>query len=117
MGIKQLSKVISDRAPTAVRENEMKNYFGTPIAHPLRPSLGSARARLGCDLCALGTSARRRRRSRRNAGRKVAIDASMSIYQVHPRPPLPSRRAHGFGAPLTCVTDSFWWRCAPREPT
>lgn len=41
MGIKDLSKVIADNAPSAVKLNEMKNYFG----------------------------------------RKVAIDASMSIYQ------------------------------------
>ncbi|TKR95343.1 hypothetical protein L596_009524 [Steinernema carpocapsae] len=41
MGIKDLSKLIADRAPKAIRTNEMKAYFG----------------------------------------RKVAIDASMSIYQ------------------------------------
>lgn len=41
MGIQGLSKVIGDYAPSAVKENEIKNYFG----------------------------------------RKVAIDASMSIYQ------------------------------------
>eukprot|EP00730_Choanoeca_flexa_P003694 TRINITY_DN11476_c1_g2_i8.p1 TRINITY_DN11476_c1_g2~~TRINITY_DN11476_c1_g2_i8.p1 ORF type:complete len:154 (+),score=30.27 TRINITY_DN11476_c1_g2_i8:44-505(+) len=41
MGIHDLSKVIADKAPEAVKENEMKNLFG----------------------------------------RKVAIDASMSIYQ------------------------------------
>ncbi|CAH1779380.1 unnamed protein product [Owenia fusiformis] len=41
MGIHGLSKVIGDNAPSAVKENEIKNYFG----------------------------------------RKVAIDASMSIYQ------------------------------------
>ncbi|KAI8818775.1 PIN domain-like protein [Fimicolochytrium jonesii] len=41
MGISGLTKVIGDHAPTAIRENEIKNYFG----------------------------------------RKVAIDASMSIYQ------------------------------------
>uniref|UniRef100_A0A1I7Y9V9 Flap endonuclease 1 n=1 Tax=Steinernema glaseri TaxID=37863 RepID=A0A1I7Y9V9_9BILA len=41
MGIKDLSKLIADRAPKAIRSNEMKAYFG----------------------------------------RKVAIDASMSIYQ------------------------------------
>eukprot|EP00912_Choanoflagellata_sp_UC4_P002019 UC4_evm9s1290 len=41
MGIKGLAKLIAERAPACMRENEMKNYFG----------------------------------------RKVAIDASMSIYQ------------------------------------
>ncbi|XP_077869477.1 flap endonuclease 1-like isoform X2 [Saccoglossus kowalevskii] len=41
MGIHQLAKLIADCAPSSVKENEMKNYFG----------------------------------------RKVAIDASMSIYQ------------------------------------
>ena len=41
MGIKQLSKLIADAAPFAIKENEIKNYFG----------------------------------------RKVAIDASMSLYQ------------------------------------
>jgi len=41
MGIKDLSKLIADVAPKAIKENEMKNYFG----------------------------------------RKVAIDASMSLYQ------------------------------------
>ena len=41
MGIHELSKVISDHAPDAVTENEMKNYFG----------------------------------------RRIAIDASMSLYQ------------------------------------
>jgi len=41
MGIQGLSKLIADAAPSAIKENEMKNYFG----------------------------------------RKVAIDASMSIYQ------------------------------------
>ncbi len=42
MGILGLSKLIADVAPGAIKENEMKNYFG----------------------------------------RKVAIDASMSLYQV-----------------------------------
>jgi flap endonuclease-1 len=42
MGILGLSKLIADVAPAAIKENEMKNYFG----------------------------------------RKVAIDASMSLYQV-----------------------------------
>ena len=41
MGIKDLSKLIADVAPMAIKENEIKNYFG----------------------------------------RKVAIDASMSLYQ------------------------------------
>ena len=41
MGIKQLSKVLGDYAPKAMKENEIKSYFG----------------------------------------RKVAIDASMSLYQ------------------------------------
>ena len=41
MGIKDLSKLIADAAPMAIKENEIKNYFG----------------------------------------RKVAIDASMSLYQ------------------------------------
>ena len=41
MGIKDLSKLIADVAPSAIKENEIKNYFG----------------------------------------RKVAIDASMSLYQ------------------------------------
>lgn len=41
MGIKGLMKIIREHAPAAIKENEMKNYFG----------------------------------------RKVAIDASMSIYQ------------------------------------
>ena len=41
MGIKDLSKLIADAAPFAIKENEIKNYFG----------------------------------------RKVAIDASMSLYQ------------------------------------
>lgn len=41
MGIKDLSKLIADVAPFAIKENEIKNYFG----------------------------------------RKVAIDASMSLYQ------------------------------------
>jgi flap endonuclease-1 len=40
-GIQGLSKVIGDHAPNAIKQNEIKNYFG----------------------------------------RKVAIDASMSIYQ------------------------------------
>ncbi len=42
MGILGLSKLIADVAPGAIKENEIKNYFG----------------------------------------RKVAIDASMSLYQV-----------------------------------
>ena len=41
MGIKDLSKVIAERCPNAIKYNEFKNYFG----------------------------------------RKIAIDASMSIYQ------------------------------------
>ena len=45
MGILGLSKLIADVAPSAIKENEMKNYFG----------------------------------------RKVAIDASMSLYQVKSR--------------------------------
>ena len=43
MGILGLSKLIADVAPSSIKENEMKNYFG----------------------------------------RKVAIDASMSLYQVN----------------------------------
>ncbi len=42
MGILGLSKLIADMAPAAIKESEIKNYFG----------------------------------------RKVAIDASMSLYQV-----------------------------------
>ena len=45
MGILGLSKLIADVAPSSIKENEMKNYFG----------------------------------------RKVAIDASMSLYQVNSR--------------------------------
>ena len=30
MGIHELSKVIGDKAPSGVKENEMKNLFGAP---------------------------------------------------------------------------------------
>jgi flap endonuclease-1 len=32
MGIHGLSKVIADHAPSAIKENEMKNFFGRKIA-------------------------------------------------------------------------------------
>jgi len=32
MGIKRLTKVIDDEAPSAVKENEIKNYFGQYIS-------------------------------------------------------------------------------------
>lgn len=74
MGIHELSKVIGDKAPTAVKENEMKNLFGWfGFPHCYRPlnviaSLCLPTPGLTARLFVL-------------AGRKVAIDASMSIYQ------------------------------------
>jgi len=32
MGIKRLTKVIDDEAPSAIKENEIKNYFGQYIS-------------------------------------------------------------------------------------
>ncbi|KAE9416166.1 hypothetical protein Angca_009180 [Angiostrongylus cantonensis] len=32
MGIKDLSKVIADNAPNAIKLNDMKNYFGRKVA-------------------------------------------------------------------------------------
>lgn len=34
MGIKDLSKLIADQAPSAIKENEIKNYFGACLFFP-----------------------------------------------------------------------------------
>ena len=56
MGIHGLSKLIGDNAASGVKENEIKNYFGE-IHTYIRTYIHTY------------------------TGRKVAIDASMSIYQ------------------------------------
>jgi len=33
MGIKGLSQLIGDNAPQAIKENEIKNFFGTDFPH------------------------------------------------------------------------------------
>ena len=74
MGIHQLSKVIGDLAEAGVKENEIKNYFGTVFSEwqsrhwPARTNCTSAN-----NLFTATTEL--------YPGRKVAIDASMSIYQ------------------------------------
>lgn len=39
MGIHELSKVVGDKAPAAVKENDIKNYFGVARFLPLALSL------------------------------------------------------------------------------
>ena len=58
MGIHGLSKVLGDYAPSSMKESDIKSYFG------------KNRHVRSCSsfLCT-------------NLGRKVAIDASMSLYQ------------------------------------
>lgn len=63
MGIKGLTQLIGDCAPAAIKENEIKNFFGRLTAlyitfYPINIFVWS-----------------------NFLGRKVAIDASMSIYQ------------------------------------
>lgn len=79
MGILGLSKLIADLAPAAIKENEIKNYFGkNQTQHHLAI----------CSWICLNT--------RSSPGRKIAIDASMCLYQF-----LIAVRAEG--AQLTAV--------------
>ena len=55
MGILGLSKLLADFAPSSIKDNSIKSYFGQ---------------------CSISTAL-----LTINSGRKVAIDASMSIYQ------------------------------------
>lgn len=60
MGIHGLAKLIADHAPSAIKDNAIKSYFGmssneSVVHHVTKPF--------------------------RSAGRKVAIDASMCLYQ------------------------------------
>ena len=59
MGILGLSKLVADVAPSAIKENEIKNYFGRFVQHTEQDCSGLT------SMCC----------------RKVAIDASMSLYQ------------------------------------
>lgn len=69
MGILGLSKLIADIAPGAIKVNEIKNYFGKYTEH--RPA-----ARLNEDEFVF-----RFPFPTNQTGRKVAIDASMCLYQ------------------------------------
>lgn len=63
MGITGLAKLIADVAPNAIKENEIKNHFGkTPEC-----------LFIICALCLAVLLL--------ITGRKIAIDASMSLYQ------------------------------------
>lgn len=66
MGITGLAKLIADIAPNSIKESEIKNHFGkllTVLTHLCHISLY---VHYGTLLI---------------AGRKIAIDASMSLYQ------------------------------------
>lgn len=65
MGILGLSKLIADIAPFAIKENEIKNYFGKQNSILV--------SRLTGDFVF--------KREKLFAGRKIAIDASMCLYQ------------------------------------
>lgn len=68
MGIFGLSKLIADIAPMAIKESEIKHYFGmydtVALLHVLK-----LHVRYLMIICVY------------YIGRKVAIDASMSLYQ------------------------------------
>lgn len=64
MGILGLSKLIADVAPSAIKENEIKNYFG----------------KFYCSFCRLNLCSNFFVRLS-FIGRKIAIDASMCLYQ------------------------------------
>lgn len=67
MGILGLSKLIADIAPSAIKENEIKNYFGMYSSKRIHKMIP-------CWNCLVFSL-------RRKIGRKIAIDASMCLYQ------------------------------------
>lgn len=67
MGILGLSKLIADVAPSAIKENEIKNYFGKPNYQQSNQLSLAATLIHTCLSVAIG--------------RKIAIDASMCLYQ------------------------------------
>ena len=73
MGIHGLSKLLGDYAPASVKENDIKSYFGKAESpsSPLFPSSSSLLTPLPLLLLLFFYL----------VGRKVAIDASMSLYQ------------------------------------
>lgn len=64
MGILGLSKLIADVAPFAIKENELKSYFGNIFSHFVF-LIFFLRKMFSLFLL----------------GRKIAIDASMCLYQ------------------------------------
>lgn len=69
MGITGLAKLIADIAPNAIKENEIKNHFGKLkfINNPFRNKpITTVYIYIYITFI---------------AGRKIAIDASMSLYQ------------------------------------
>lgn len=64
MGIHGLMKLIGDYAPTAMKENDIKAYFGEFYGCALNGVCSQAQLLL-----------------EKKIGRKVAIDASMCLYQ------------------------------------
>ncbi len=77
MGIHGLSKLIGDVAPASTKENEIKNYFGLQylISYTFLPWFKKKFESLNTSLNIIYYCLARA------LGRKVAIDASMSIYQ------------------------------------
>lgn len=61
MGILNLTKLLADIVPQAIKENELKNYFGK-----CKPLFLYNPQKLNCNLI---------------LGRKIALDASMCLYQ------------------------------------
>lgn len=77
MGILGLSKIIADLAPSAIKEKELKHYFGK-VLPPSQAFDNSTPSHLKIIffhefLCFYFSSI--------FTGRKIAIDASMCLYQ------------------------------------
>lgn len=79
MGIHGLAKLIADQAPSAIKEQDIKNYFGNHLTLlffvAIQAFSSCSGVCLGCIMslqCHVLLT---------TLGRKIAIDASMCMYQ------------------------------------
>ncbi len=75
MGIHGLAKLIADHAPSAIKEQDIKNYFGNASYHLNGVYWIHVIVKLKCNVSVWFSI------FYMLAGRKIAIDASMCIYQ------------------------------------
>lgn len=76
MGIHGLAKLIADHAPSAIKEQDIKNYFGKASYHLNSVYWIIVIVKLKCNMWVFNFHI-----FYMLAGRKIAIDASMCIYQ------------------------------------